>query len=82
MSSKGMRTFLCTEHKSSSLERVDLPNTLERPSASRSYEPLMKKLACYDLIMLDELGGLGRLMDGASTCIRQPRNRLGDADKC
>ena len=72
MSGKGMRTFLCTEHKSRSLERVNLLNTLERPSASRSYEPFMKELARYDLIILAEFGEPGGLMDGASTCIRQP----------
>lgn len=46
------------------------PNTLERPSASRSYEPLMKKLTRYDLITLDEFGGPSRLMDGALMRIR------------
>lgn len=56
------------------------PNALERPSASRPYEPLMKKLARYVLIILDELGGPSKRMDEALTCIRQPRNRLGDAD--
>ena len=56
------------------------PNTLERP-APRSYESSIKKPARYVLIILDELGGPSKRMNEALTCIRQPRNRLGDADK-